>query len=80
MAYDEYQQILDELQKNLKQIVTRKDLSAALGGLVAYRTIANRDAMGTGPGVKIKIGRTVGYPKHVVMEWLRKNMTVSNGK
>jgi hypothetical protein len=73
----EYEKVIDEMEKNLKQIVTRRDLSEALGGLVAYRTWANRDSLGTGPEVKIKIGRTVGYPKQAVMDWLRKNLTIT---
>ena len=75
---EEIRQVLEDLEKQLKPVVTRRDLSEVLGGLVAYRTWANRDALGTGPEVKIKIGRTVGYPKRAIMEWLRKNLTITN--
>jgi hypothetical protein len=72
------EKVLAGIEAGLPEIVLRKVLSAALGNLLAPRTFANLDALGKGIGVKIKINRSVAYPKQAVMDWLRKNLTVTD--
>jgi len=36
----------------------------------APRSIANQDSLGTGPKERIRMGRTVGYPRKAMVDWL----------
>lgn len=38
---------------------------------ISPRTMANLDALGSGPREKIMCGRVVGYPRAALIEWLR---------
>ncbi len=67
-------EILENFNKNLPEVVSRKQLAKELGGLISHRGLANLDCEGKGPGRKVKIGRTVGYPKSVVLLWLSLNL------
>lgn len=66
--------VWEDLEDKLSPVVSRRQLSELLGGLLSPRTLANLDSQGKGPGYKIKIGRAVGYPKDVVMSWLKQRM------
>ena len=70
MTQEDKLNLLVEIESQLRPVVSRKELSWALGGLLVPRSIANLDSAGKGPSGKIKIGRTVGYTKKSVMEWL----------
>ena len=34
------------------------------------RTLANRDALGTGPDQRMTVGRVVGYPRESLIRWM----------
>ena len=52
-------------------IVARTEIQRFTGGIVHGRTIANMDALGTGPKERIRIGRKVAYPVDSIIEWLQ---------
>jgi len=72
------EEVLTEIESKLNPLVTREILSDTLGNLISRRTLANLDALGRGVGVKVKVGRKVAYPKRLAMEWLRKNLTITD--
>ena len=45
----------------LPPIIARKDVGRLLGGVIAPKTLANRDALGIGPKARFNVGRTVCY-------------------
>ena len=56
-------------------IVARSEVGRFSGGLLNPRTIANRDSQGTGPRNRLKLGKSVGYSVHDLLEWMDKNLT-----
>lgn len=51
-------------------VVARSEVGHFTGGLIAPRSIANYDSLGKGPGGKVRLGRSVGYEKGKLIEWL----------
>ncbi len=43
---------------------------------MAPRTMANMDSKGTGPRERLRMGRTVGYPKEALIEWLEAKIVI----
>ena len=56
--------------------VARTQVDVFSGGLLNPRTLANRDSEGTGPKVKIKMGRKIAYDKESLIEWMRAHCSV----
>jgi hypothetical protein len=52
-------------------VVARSEIGNFTGGLLSPRTIANYDSLKKGPSSRVKLGRNVGYPKGVLIEWLK---------
>nr|WP_320050621.1 hypothetical protein [uncultured Desulfuromonas sp.] len=58
-------------------LVARRDVGTFSGGLLNAKTLANRDSAGTGPRVRITIGRRVCYPVESLVEWMGEEATVT---
>ena len=43
-------------------------------GLVANKTAANEDNLGTGPAERVRFGLRVAYPKQALIDWLKKKV------
>jgi hypothetical protein len=39
---------------------------------ISPRTMSNLDCLGLGPSEKIQIGRTVGYRRPIMLEWMER--------
>jgi len=50
--------------------VTRDRIFEFTCGLINPRTLANRDAKGTGPKNKIRVGRKVAYEITELIQWI----------
>ena len=51
-------------------IVARTHVSEFSGGILKPGTLANEDSAGTGPKVRIKIGKLTAYPVEVLIAWM----------
>jgi hypothetical protein len=51
-------------------VIARSEISTFTGGLLAPRSLANLDCLKKGPGGKVRLGRSVGYEKGKLIEWL----------
>jgi hypothetical protein len=56
-------------------IVARAQVGVFSGGTLHPRTMANRDALGEGPG-KIVIGGKVAYDRDALAKWIEARATV----
>lgn len=65
----------DALEKELPPVFTRDVASKCMGGLLAPKTMSNADAMGTGPSVRVRIGKKVAYERTSFMTWLRQKLS-----
>lgn len=63
--------MLDVIEKQLPPVFDRKTASRLLGGILSPKTLSNADATGTGPTVKIKIGKKIAYEREAFIEWLK---------
>ena len=65
--------LFDRMAENwLSEVVARKKMNDFSGGSVSPKMLANHDWAGTGPKGRIKIGKNVAYPKHSLIEWLKR--------
>ena len=64
-------QFFKALENELPPVFTRKTASQAIGGLMSPKTMANLDALGQGPAVRVKLGSRTGYEKEEFLNWLR---------
>lgn len=54
----------------LPAVFVRQQVRELTGGMIDGRTLANRDSDGTGPGGKVKMGKTkVGYLREPFVDW-----------
>jgi hypothetical protein len=44
------------------------------GGLLCAKTLANHDSKGTGPKVRLKVGRKVAYTVQSLIEWMSERL------
>lgn len=51
-------------------VIARSEIGNFTGGLIAPRSLANLDCLKKGPGGKVRLGRSVGYLKADLIEWL----------
>lgn len=56
-------------------IVARSEVGRFSGGTLHSRTMANKDALGEGPG-KIVIGGKVAYDRDALARWIESRATV----
>lgn len=61
--------IRDLLERNLSDLVTRKQLFDLLG-VYSPETMANYDSQGIGIPGKIMVGRVAMYPRKEVINWV----------
>jgi hypothetical protein len=66
--------ILATLEKELPPIIARRKVGVLSGGSIAPHTLANADAMGTGPMGKVMIGRNAAYTRDSFLVWLEQRM------
>lgn len=69
------EQFLDDLAAKLPAWVPRNRVKELTDGLVASKTLANADSLGSGPAEKIYVGRYVAYPKEAFIMWLQNKCT-----
>ena len=68
------EQFFTALEQSLPEVFSRRTASNAIGNLISTKTLANLDAMGRGPRVKLNIGRRVAYEKQSFLQWLRERV------
>ena len=49
-------------------------LYTSIGRIFSAKSMSNVDALGTGPAVKVKIGKKIGYERDSFIRWLRGKM------
>jgi hypothetical protein len=52
-------------------LVAREEISRFSGGVLTPRYLANLDAAGKGPPVRLRIGRKIAYPVSSLILWLK---------
>ena len=65
----------DALEKELPPVFTRDVASKCMGGLLTPKTMSNADALGTGPSVRVRLGKKIAYERASFMHWLRKRLS-----
>ena len=60
-----------QLESALPPVFTREEASRLTGGLFKPRTLTNIDYRGSGPEVRVRIGKKVGYERDSFIQWLR---------
>ena len=65
------QDFFDRLERDLPPLVPRTHIHSITGGMVANKTAANEDSLGTGPAGRVRFGTRVAYPKQALIEWLK---------
>ena len=69
---------LSELRRTLPPVVARKKLDYYLGGLISKGYMANLDCTNSG-APKIKIGKSVGYLRDPLVDWLESRIQLDEG-
>ena len=64
----------DQLRKELPPVFTREFASEKIGRIFSAKSMSNADALGTGPAVKVKIGKKIRYERDSFLQWLRGKM------
>ena len=59
------------LEKELPAMFDRGPASKLMGGVLSPKTLSNADAKGTGPGVRMKLGKKIVYERASFISWLR---------
>ncbi len=68
----------DRLHDELPPVFTREFAAEKTGNIFSAKTLSNIDSSGTGPSVKVRIGKKVGYERESFIQWL-KNKVKSDG-
>lgn len=66
--------LLEEFQRELPVVISRKKLSQALGDMLSPRTLANMSSKTLGPAERVRLGRSLGYTRRSVLAWLAENL------
>ena len=53
----------EQLRKELPPVFTREFASEKIGRIFSAKSLSNADALGTGPAVKVRIGKKIGYER-----------------
>lgn len=61
----------DALKEELPAVFDRNTACQKLGGLLTTKTLANADAAGAGPMIRVKIGKKIVYERDSFIEWLK---------
>jgi predicted DNA-binding transcriptional regulator AlpA len=70
--------LLEEIRKALPPVLYRTNPRfRELTGL-SPRTMANLDSKGQGPAQRVRLGKSVGYPKEAIMKWLAERIQIHN--
>lgn len=67
--------VIEALKNDLPAVIARRKVGKLTGGLVAPHTLANADSAGTGPAVKVRIGKNIAYTKESFLAWLTKRIS-----
>lgn len=70
LEYEPQLGLLAPIKATLPPLVARADMPRALGGAVAPKLLANADARGEGPAVRLIVGGRVCYPPGWLVAWL----------
>ena len=65
----------DAIEKELPPVFTRDVASKCMGGLLTPKTMSNADALGTGPSVRVRLGKKIASERASFMHWLRKRLS-----
>jgi hypothetical protein len=57
------------------EFIARTQIESFTGGMMSYKSQANLDSLGKGPG-RIKRGGKIGYLTRFYVDWLRSQMTI----
>ncbi len=63
--------LFETLEKELPALIARREVPRLCGGIVSQKTLANCDAMGTGPTERTIINGHVTYTRAALVVWLR---------
>ncbi len=73
------EQLLHDVKMLCPVLVTRKKAQEITGGAVKVKTLSNKDSLGCGPAVRVKVsGGRVAYPREAFIEWLASEWEVEN--
>ena len=69
-------QLMTNLAKELPPVLYRTNPRfRELTGL-SPRTMANLDCLGQGPAQRVRLGKTVGYPRAALLAWLEERLVI----
>jgi hypothetical protein len=68
------EQIMSELKAALPPILFRSDPDFRRLTGVHPRTVANLDSQGRGPAERVRVGRSIGYPREALLTWLAQRL------
>lgn len=74
---DHTQPDFTHIRKNLPPFLSRRSASAAIGGVLTPRTLANLDCTNNGPP-RIRVGRKVVYETDKFFKWLESKSITCN--
>jgi hypothetical protein len=73
---DDLEQALHRMIRNWpSEFIARTEIERFTGGMISYKTQANIDAAGKGPG-RVKRGGKTGYIKEPYVRWFRRQMVI----
>ena len=62
------------MRKELTPVFTIEFASEKIGRIFSAKSMSKADALGTGPAVKVRIGKKIGYERDSFIRWLRGKM------
>lgn len=65
------------LKSELPPVFSRETASKCMGGILTPKAMSNADASGTGPAVRVRIGKKVGYERDSFIRWLKTKFRAS---
>ena len=73
--------IKEKLREAFPPVFARHKVGELSGGLVSSGTCANADSAGTGPAIRLRIGRHTAYERESFISWLlEKNQPLKKGE
>ena len=80
---ENYSDLIKQIEASLKEafpleLIPRKMIGQATGGLLNSRTLANEDCLKTGIEDPVMVGKQVCYRNERVVEYLEKKITPRN--
>jgi len=70
----------EKLLKELPPVFARREVKKLTGGLVCAGSLRNADSAGTGPAIRLQIGRHTAYERESFVQWLMDRARPQNNK